>query len=320
MRTVVDRPARTLADVLADTIDAVDAVDAVDVGRPGAADEEDTTVAGLRSMLDRAARAATPTGGWTPDDPLRLSKSAVTWLLRCPRRALADRDTGVTDDLVAGLVVDAAAKLATLVPQRPPTVDAALAYLEASGDTTATLHLADRGEAAAALRDDLAGRVAAVAAAWPRIGPGWWPRIEEPARVRLAGGAVMVAGRLDLLLGGAPTGRPAVVVEVKAGRWYDGMRADGHLYALLVALRDGRAPTAVVTVVADGTTQVEPVRPAVLITAAERVERAIEVAASIAAGEPPATHPGAHCPHCPVRAGCTAGRAWRADDDLAVTG
>ena len=316
MRTVVDRPARTLADVLADAIDAVDAIDA---GRPGAADEGDATVAGLRSMLDRAARAATPTGGWTPDDPLRLSKSAVTWLLRCPRRALADSDIGVTDDLVAGVVVDAAAKLATLVPQRPPTVDAALAYLEASGDTTATMHLADRGAAATALRDDLAGRVAAVAAAWPRIGPGWWPRIEEPARVRLAGGAVMVAGRLDLLLGGAPTGRPAVVVEVKAGRWYDGMRADGHLYALLVALRDGRAPTAVVTVVADGTTQVEPVRPAVLITAAERVERAIEVAASIAAGEPPATHPGAHCPHCPVRAGCAAGRAWRADDDLAVT-
>ena len=316
MRMVVDRPARTLADVLAA---AIDAMDAVVPARPGAADEGDATVARLRSMLDQAARAATPTGGWTSDDPLRLSKSAVTWLLRCPRRALADSDIGVTDDLVAGVVVDAAAKLATLVPQRPPTVDAALAYLEASGDTTATMHLADRGASATALRDDLAGRVAAVAAAWPRIGPGWWPRIEEPARVRLAGGEVMVAGRLDLLLGGAPTGRPAVIVEVKAGRWYDGMRADGHLYALLVALRDGRAPAAVVTVVADGTTQVEPVRPAVLITAAERVERAIEVAASIAAGEPPATHPGAHCPHCPVRAGCGAGRAWRADD-LAVTG
>jgi hypothetical protein len=268
-------------------------------------------------MLDDAARAATPTGGWTPDDPLRLSKSAVTWLLRCPRRALADGEVGVTDDLVAGLVVDAAAKLATLVPQRRPSVDAALAYLEASGDRTATVHLADRG-GAAGLRDDLARRVAALADVWPRIGPGWWPRVEEPARVRLAGGAVMLAGRLDLLLGGAPTGRPAVVVEVKGGRWYDGMRSDGHLYALLVALRDGRPPHAVVTVVADGTTQVEPVRTAVLVTAAERVEQALGVAASIAAGEPPATHPGAHCPHCPVRPSCAAGRAWRADDDVAV--
>ena len=76
-------------------------------------------------------------------------------------------------------------------------------------------------------------------------------------RARLAGGAVTVTGRLDVLLGGPPTGRPGVVVEVKGGRWYDGMRADGHLYALLVALRDGVVPAAVVTVVADGTTHVE---------------------------------------------------------------
>ncbi|MDD9370614.1 MAG: hypothetical protein PV358_10925, partial [Acidimicrobiales bacterium] len=203
---MVDRPARTLADVLADALDLVDPRDAQ--GTDDGEDGGDEAVAALRSMLDHAARAATPAGGWTPDDPLRLSKSTVTWLLRCPRRALADGDVGVTDDLVAGLVVDAAAKLATLVPQRAPTVDAALAYLEASGDSTATIHLADRG-GAAGLRDDLAGRVAALAGVWPRIGPGWWPRVEEPARVRLAGGAVMLAGRLDLLLGGAPPGRPA---------------------------------------------------------------------------------------------------------------
>ncbi len=308
MRTMADQPARTLADVLTGALDLVD---------PGLAPgEEDREVAELRSLLDRAARAAAPTGGWTADDPLRLSKATITWLLRCPRRALTDGDIEVTDDLVAGLVVDAAAKLATLVPQRPPTVDAALAYLEASGDTTVATHLADRGAAATGLLDDLSGRVDALAAAWPRIGPGWWPRVEEPARARLAGGAIMLTGRLDLLLGGPPTDRPAVVVEVKGGRWYDGMRADGHLYALLVALRDGRAPHAVVTVVADGTTQVEPVRPAVLATAAERVDHAIGIAAAIAAGEPPATHPGAHCAHCPARPGCGPGRAWRAGAEM----
>lgn len=322
MRTVAEQPARTLADVLADALDLVEPVpDGSRVsGGPGPSpDEEDHEVAELRAMLERAAVAATPTGGWTADDPLRLSKSTITWLLRCPRRALAGSDVGVTDDLVAGLVVDAAAKLATLVPQRPPTVDAALAYLESSGDTIASVHLADRGATAAGLRDDLADRVDALANAWPHIGPGWWPRVEEPARVRLAGGAIMLTGRLDLLLGGPPTDRPAVVVEVKGGRWYDGMRADGHLYALLVALRDGQAPHAVVTVVADGTTQVEPVRPAVLLTAAERVDHAIGVAAAIAAGEPPAMHPGGHCAHCPARPGCAPGLAWRADDPVTVS-
>src|SRR5690606_21377279 len=149
-------------------------------------------------------------------------------------------------------------------------------------------------------------RVLFRSAAWPRIDPAWWPRVEDPVRVRLADGAVTVGGRIDVVLGGAPTERPAVLVEVKGGRWWDGMRADAHLYALVVALRDGRPPAAVVTVVADGTTQVEPVRPAVLATAADRVERALATAAALAAGEAPATRPGPHCDHCPARAGCPA--------------
>ncbi len=124
-------------------------------------------------------------------------------------------------------------------------------------------------------------------------------------RALLAGGAVTVTGRLDVLLGGPPTGRPGVVVEVKGGRWYDGMRADGHLYALLVALRDGVVPAAVVTVVADGTTHVEAIRPALVRHAAERLELALRAAAPLAAGEPPEARPGSHCAHCPARLGCT---------------
>lgn len=309
---MANRPARTIADVLADALDEAVAVSSGERWpSPGPSDEGAATV--LRTTLDQAAGDAVLVGGWSDDDPLRLSKGLVTWLLRCPRRALAGGEVGATDDLVAGLAVDAAAKLATLVPQRPPTVGAALAYLAASGDTTAAVHLADRGDAAAALLEDIGTRIDRLAAVWPTIDPGWWPRVEEPVRVRLAGGAVMLGGRLDLLLGGPPTGRPAVVVEVKGGRWYDGMRADGHLYTLLLALRDGRPPAAVVTVVADGTTQVEPVRPAVLTTAADRVEQAMQVAAAIAAGESPAALPGPHCPHCPVRADCAAGLAWMSD-------
>ncbi len=307
------RPARTLADVLDDALDRAGTAP-IDDGWPDTEPDADGGATHLRAVLDRAAGEASVVGGWSDDDPLRLSKGMVTWLLRCPRRALAGSEVGATDDLVAGLAVDAAAKLATLVPQRPPTVDAALAYLDATGDTTAADHLADRGDRAAApLLADIGARIDRLADVWPVIDPGWWPRVEEPVRARLAGGAVMVGGRLDLLLGGPPTDRPAVVVEVKGGRWYDGMRADGHLYALLVALRDGRPPAAVVTVVADGTTQVEPVRPAVLATAADRVEQAMQVAAAVAAGEPPAALPGPHCAHCPVRPDCTAGLAWVSD-------
>src|SRR5918994_5863638 len=82
------------------------------------------------------------------------------------------------------------------------------------------------------------------------------------------------------------------------------MRADGHLYALLTGLRDGVAPAAVVTLVADGTAHVEPIRPALVMHAAERLELALRTAASLAAGEPADARPGAHCAHCPARPDC----------------
>jgi hypothetical protein len=268
-------------------------------------------IAALRAELDDAARAATVVGGWSADEPLRLSKHLVTGLLRCPRRALGE-DQGTSDEIIVGWVVDAAAKLATVSPRRTITVDTAVAFLTALGDSTAADHLADLGSAAARLKAEAAMRIDRLAAAGlAGIDPGWWPRVEDPVRVALGGGAVTVAGRMDVLLGGPPTGRPGVILEVKGGRWYDGMRADGHLYALMVALRDGEVPASAVTIVSDGTSHVERIRPALLQHAAERLDEAMGIAARLAAGEPPAMHPGAHCQHCPVRPDCPVGRAWR---------
>jgi hypothetical protein len=279
-----------------------------------------------RALLEAAAADATAVGGWTEAEPLRLAKGPVTWLVRCPRRAVAPPQGGTSDELVLGSIVDAAAKLAALGARRPITASTALAYLDALAETAAADHLEAIGSpAAGALLADAEERVARLVAAWSStppdpspappepsapsasispVSPEWWPRVEEPARVRLAGGAVTVTGRLDVLLGGPPTGRPGVVVEVKGGRWYDGMRADAHLYALLVGLRDGEAPARVVTLVADGTTQVEPIRPTLVLHAAERVELALRTAARLAAGEVAEARPGSHCGHCPVRAEC----------------
>jgi PD-(D/E)XK nuclease superfamily len=273
-------------------------------------------IAALQADLDSAAGVARAVGGWSEAEPLRLSKHLVTGLLRCPRRALCD-DQGGGDDLVVGWVVDAAAKLATVSPRRQVTVDAAVAFLTALGDSTVADHLAELGPAAERLTSDAAPRIDRLAASLAGVDAGWWPRVEDPVRVALAGGAVTVAGRIDIMLGGPPTGRPGVIVEVKGGRWHDGMRADGHLYALMVALRDGQAPASAVTLVSDGTTHVEHIRPALLQHAAERLDEAMRVAARLAAGEPPAMLPGAHCGHCPVRADCPEGRAWRPVEEAA---
>jgi hypothetical protein len=272
-------------------------------------------IAALRAGLDDDARAASAAGGWSQDEPLRLSKHLVTALLRCPRRALSD-DQGTSDEVVVGWIVDAAAKLATVSPRRQVTVGAAVGFLTALGDSMVADHLAELGPAAERLTSDAAARIDRLAASGlAGVDPGWWPRVEDPVRVALAGGAVTVGGRIDVLLGGPPTGRPGVIVEVKGGRWYDGMRADGHLYALMVALRDGEVPASAVTIVSDGTTQVEHIRPTLLEHAAERLDEAMRVAARLAAGEPPATLPGAHCGHCPVRPDCPAGQAWRPPGD-----
>jgi hypothetical protein len=267
---------------------------------------------GARDLLEAAAAEATAIGGWTESEPLRLSKGAVNWLVKCPRRAVAPPvEGGTTDDLVLGAIIDAAAKLAALGARRPITVDTALGFLDAFDDTAAADHLAaiDPGDAAKLVAEATA-RASRLVDAWPAVDAAWWPRVEEPARVRLAGGAVTVTGRLDVLLGGPPSSRPGVVVEIKAGRWYDGMRADAHLYALLVGLRDGEAPSHVVTLVADGTTQVEPIRATLVGHAAERIEMALRIAAGLAAGEVAEARPGSHCGHCPVRGDCPVGQAW----------
>jgi hypothetical protein len=272
-----------------------------------------TVLDDARAHLEAVAAEAMAVGGWTEAEPLRLAKGAVTWLVRCPRRAVAPDVTagGTTDELVLGSIVDAAAKLAALGARRPITVQTALGYLGALDETAAVDHLAAIGDdAATRLVGEASERVERLMAAWPAIESGWWPRVEEPARVRLAGGAITVTGRLDVLLGGPPTDRPGVVLEVKSGRWYDGMRADAHLYALLVGLRDGEAPARVVTLVADGTTQVEPIRATLVHHAADRVEVAIRTAARLAAGEVAEARPGSHCAHCPVRRDCAEGQRW----------
>jgi hypothetical protein len=266
-------------------------------------------------LIVEHAVASAGAGCWTGDEPLRLAKASIARLLQCPRRALADpdlADTGDITNIVLGQLVDGGAKLATLGPAHPPDVAAAADYLDAVGEPRVREHLLDLGPGAADdLLADAAARLDPLVAAWPAIEGAWWPRVEEPVRVRLGtAGAVVVSGKLDILLGGPPTGRPGLVVELKGGRWHDSVRQDGHLYGLLVGLRDGVAPAAVLSIAAaDGATQLEPIRPEVLLHAAERVAAAVEVAARLAGGEPAAAHPGSYCGFCPLRSACPEGTA-----------
>jgi hypothetical protein len=275
-----------------------------ETGRGGSA------IADARALLESAATRAAGIGGWSSSDPLRLHKGRITDLLHCPRRAVARDDSTAAsiDDVVLGLLVDGAAKLMALGAASPVTSASACAFLDALDQPQVREHLAAIGEpAAAALMAEADARIDRLVSVWPAISPEWWPRVEEPVRVPLADGVVTLGAKLDILLGGPPTGRPSVAIEVKGGRWHDSVRSDAHFYALLVALRDGVAPAVVMSIAAaDGTTHTEPVRTAVLVHTAERVAAAIEAAARLAAGETPEARRGIHCATCPVRAGCPA--------------
>lgn len=272
-------------------------------------------------LLDTAALDAAPVGGWDHEQPLRVTKGRLRWLLQCPKRAVAgEASAGDPTDLVLGQLVDAAAKLLALSARRPVTVDDALGFIGADGDELAARHLADIGEHAAAdLLRAATARIAKLEAAWPGRLADWWPRVEEPIRVPLAGGSVLLTGRFDVLLGGRPTAQPSVVIEVKSGSWHDAVWHDAHFYGLMLALRDGEAPGGVVSLSAqDGATQAEPIRPAVLHHVAEQVATAIETAAALASGEVPEAHGGRHCIICHLRNDCPSARALGGEQPVTV--
>lgn len=274
-----------------------------------------------RAVVAAAAEQATSVGDWSPDEPLRLTKDRIRWLLQCPRRALAAGSLapGNIDDLLLGVIVDAAAKLLALGAARPVTVEATVAFLDAQEDHQVSQHLADIGEAAHELLEEAALRLDHLNTLWPDIAPQWWARVEEPVRVPLADRTVLLSGRLDIVLGGPPTDTAGVIVEIKGGRWHDSARSETHFYSLLLGLRDGVSPSHVVSLAAaDGATHVEEVRPAIVGSVARQVATALETATSIAAGEVPEARPGRQCATCPVAGDCPAAAAIEFTGDRAA--
>jgi hypothetical protein len=61
-------------------------------------------------------------------------------------------------------------------------------------------------EESSAWAEQLWGSFRDLVAGWPRFEEAWWPRTEEPAKVALGTGTVVLSGRFDIVLGGVPTG------------------------------------------------------------------------------------------------------------------
>lgn len=277
-------------------------------------------VAEVRHELEAAAREAAAAAGAGGADlaanPIRLSKRRITDLLACERHLVVTADAGGAGEaLHLGVLVDVLADhhVATGADRPAPeplelALDLCRAHGEGHAGTVSWVASLDREERAL-LAERLGEKQQALLARWPAFRPVWWPRTQEAVTVALADGDVVLAGKADVTVGGPPTPWPVLLVEVKSGVFGREQRDDGLVYALLLALRDGAAPAAAVTVTAEGSVHVEVATATRLAIAAERVGAAVRAAGDLAGGRPPIERPGPRCERCPVRARCASAAA-----------
>ncbi|ACU54002.1 hypothetical protein Afer_1067 [Acidimicrobium ferrooxidans DSM 10331] len=138
------------------------------------------------------------------------------------------------------------------------------------------------------------------------IEEAWWPRTEVRARADLTD-HVLLTGRFDLVVGGAASGRPHHLVEIKSSlALSEEHESELRFYALLAGLRYGPPPASIILLgpgeaVADARQLVMSER--VVRDGARLVADALRAAARGLAGAP-IERAGPRCTQCPFREDC----------------
>lgn len=256
------------------------------------------------------------------DDALWVSKHDLASVHGCEGHHVATIDEPFAWNLanVRGTVAHKAIELSVFwrgEPHPMELVEEALDRL-AEGDRGAAAFLQglDEGDRAQLLAE-ANDRVATFLECFPRLKSAWRPVTESRARVELAGGTIMLSGKVDLTLGTA-AGNEArkVIVDLKSGLALTVHRDDLRFYALLETLKLGVPPRLVATYYLDAArAQPEPVTEAVLWAAHARVVDGVTAMIELREGRPPVLRPGATCRWCPRREGCDSGQEWLAERD-----
>jgi hypothetical protein len=129
------------------------------------------------------------------------------------------------------------------------------------------------GDERSRLAEDVSEQAQLLVRHWPTLAAGWLPRTQERITIPLSGGAVLLSGVIDLVVGAPSSGRASTgLVEVKSGRRTPEHQADARYYALLETLRSGAAPFRVATYyTATGAIEAEDVTEEMLIGSVQRV-------------------------------------------------
>jgi hypothetical protein len=130
------------------------------------------------------------------------------------------------------------------------------------------------------------------------------PIAELPMKAELLGGALVVSGKADLVLGVPDRVEPMratrLLLDLKTGGAYPEHVEDNRLYALLHTLRFGVPPYRVGSFFLEGGTwQSEDVDEALLVHAADRVIGAARAAAALRSGRDAVLAAGPWCAWCP---------------------
>lgn len=140
------------------------------------------------------------------------------------------------------------------------------------------------------------------------------PSTEWSVRAELLGGALVLSGTPDLILGGSSALEPGratrLAIDFKTGRAWPEHAEDMRFYALVLALRFGVAPYRVATLYLDsGEWQSEDVERQMLEHAADRVIEAVRAVSAAEGGRSPVLRPGPYCTWCPRAMTCPSSAA-----------
>ncbi|MHB8671448.1 MAG: PD-(D/E)XK nuclease family protein [Acidimicrobiales bacterium] len=290
--------------------DLVDRIRGLGLERPQA----DEALAGrVRAQLEEAAGSA----GVDPltDASVRVNKSSLRDVLICESRLVAFRARGSSRpsaNLLAGKVMDLVFALVAVgerLPADPLATVSRLARVAGEQTLAAELDALSPGE-----RQEVADIVTACSSSladrWPLLPDSAMMRLQEPLRVELAGGLVVLSGRVDLVVGRPAADRAgATLVDVKSGHRRHDDTLDAGWYALLETLRHRAAPFQVGTYyLRDGVLDLAVVDEELIGRAAARVGDGIARLARLGAGSIADVTPNGLCPWCPALDACDAGR------------
>ncbi len=261
--------------------------------------------------------------------PIIVTKDRLQEVLLCERHhveQLRSREREASPEMIRGQIVDL---LFTLVVSgmtigADPVSDALEADAVAQEPSLAAAwKRLDKG-----VQQEMGDEVATAAmhlANWPRLPANAFPRLQEPMRVELAGGKIVLLGRADLLLGRASAEHVGTtLIDVKSGKRRREHIADARWYALLNLLREGVAPFQTGNYyTARGELELEIVERTLLEQATKRAIEGMGRMIRIASGDDPGTNPTPLCPWCPAFDDCEPGRsfarkrdgAWSTEED-----